>query len=51
MEDRSKDKYIHKTSMIIYTNSYVEHVCHSGATLWDSGKEGKGKRDRASIIL
>jgi hypothetical protein len=32
-----------KTSMIIY-NSNVEHVCNSGATLWNSGKEGKEKR-------
>jgi hypothetical protein len=27
-----------------YTNLYVEHVCNSGATLWNSGKEGKERR-------
>jgi hypothetical protein len=32
-----------KTNMI-YTNSIVEHVCNSGTTLWNSGKEGKEKR-------
>jgi hypothetical protein len=26
------------------TNSYVEHICNSGTTLWNSGKEGKEKR-------
>jgi hypothetical protein len=33
-----------KTSMIIYTNSVVEHVCDSGTTLWNSGKVRKEKR-------
>jgi hypothetical protein len=28
-----------------YTNSYVEeHICNSGTTLWNLGKEGKEKR-------
>jgi hypothetical protein len=45
-ENRPKDKHIS------YTNSYVEHVCNSETTLWNSGKEGKGKEnDRASVIL
>jgi hypothetical protein len=39
-----KDKHINtKTSMIIYKLN-VEHVCNSGTSLWDSGKEGKEKR-------
>jgi hypothetical protein len=25
-------------------NSYVERVCNSGTSLWNSGKEGKEKR-------
>jgi hypothetical protein len=38
-----KDKHIHKNKHN-HTNSYVEHVCNSGTTLWNSGKEGKQKR-------
>jgi hypothetical protein len=39
-----------KTSMTIYKNSYVEHVCNSGTTLRNSGG-GKGKEnDRTSVI-
>jgi hypothetical protein len=39
-----------KTSMIIYTNSDVEHVCNSRTTLWSLGKEGREENDRASVI-
>jgi hypothetical protein len=39
-----KDKHIHKASMIIY--KLVCRTClHSGATLWNLGKEG-GKEKR-----
>jgi hypothetical protein len=31
-----------KTSVII--NSEIEHVCNSGTTIWNSGKERKEKR-------
>jgi hypothetical protein len=38
-----KNKHTHEKNMIIY-NSYVEHACNSGTTLWNSGKEGREKR-------
>jgi hypothetical protein len=34
-----------------YTNSDVEHVCNSGTTLWNLGKEERRRNDRASVIL
>jgi hypothetical protein len=40
-------RYIQKINIYIkqeYTNSHVEHVCNSGTTLWNSGREGKEKR-------
>jgi hypothetical protein len=40
-----KDKHIHKKQTWSYTNSFVEHVCNSGAILWNLGKEGK-KREQ-----
>jgi hypothetical protein len=44
MEDRSKDKHIHK-------NSVVEHVCNSRTTLRNFEEREKGKEnDRASVI-
>jgi hypothetical protein len=42
LEDRSKDKHIHKNKHD-HINSDVEHVCNSGTTLWNLGKEGKEK--------
>jgi hypothetical protein len=41
LEHRFKDKHIHKNKPRHNTNSDVEHVCSSGTTLWNSGKEGK----------
>jgi hypothetical protein len=38
-----KDKHAQKQTWS-YKNSYVEHVCNSGSTLWNSGKEAKEKR-------
>jgi hypothetical protein len=32
------------TKTRLYTNSNVEHVCNSGTTPWNFGKEGKEKR-------
>jgi hypothetical protein len=29
----------------LYTNSYAEHGSNSGTTLWNLGKEGKGKEN------
>jgi hypothetical protein len=29
---------------IINTNSYVEHICNSGTSLWNLEKEGKEER-------
>jgi hypothetical protein len=28
----------------------VKHICNSGTTVWNSGKEGKEKNDRVSAI-
>jgi hypothetical protein len=44
VEDKSKDKHVHKKQVRSYTNSDVEHICNSGTTLWNSGKEGKEKQ-------
>jgi hypothetical protein len=33
----------YKKQALSYTNSYIEHVCNSGTTLWNLGKEGKEK--------
>jgi hypothetical protein len=43
MEGRSKDKHIHKNK---HNNlqTDVEHVCDSGTTLCNSGKEGKERK-------
>jgi hypothetical protein len=41
VEDRSKDKHIHKKCD--HTNSVVEHVCNSISTLWNQGKERNAK--------
>jgi hypothetical protein len=43
VEDRSKDKYMHKTSMIVY-KLRCRNICSSGSTLWNSEKEGEEKR-------
>jgi hypothetical protein len=37
-----KDKHIHKKKHD-QIQTYVEHVCKSGTTLWNSGKEGMEK--------
>jgi hypothetical protein len=44
VEGRSKDKHIHKNNMIIYKNSYVEHVYNSGTAVWKR-ERGKGKQN------
>jgi hypothetical protein len=41
-------KDIHKKAWS-YTNSYVEHVCNSGTTLWNLGK--RKDNDGASTLL
>jgi hypothetical protein len=38
-----KDKHIHK-NMHDYTQTYVNHICNSGTTLWNLGEQGKEKR-------
>jgi hypothetical protein len=35
---------------MIVSNSEAECVCNSGTILWNSGKGGKEKNDRASVI-
>jgi hypothetical protein len=35
---------IHTQKKTTYPNSDVEHVCNSGTTVWNSGKEEKEKR-------
>jgi hypothetical protein len=43
----SKDKHTQKQAWS-YTNLYVEHICNSGTTLWNSG-EGARKREQQSV--
>jgi hypothetical protein len=38
-ETDSKDKHMHKTNIIIY--AYIQNVCYSGTTVWNSGKREK----------
>jgi hypothetical protein len=48
VEDRSKDKHIHKTSMIIHIFICRTH-CNSGTSLWHSGEERKESRRHNDI--
>jgi hypothetical protein len=43
VEDRSKRETYTQNQTWSYTNVYVEHVCNSGNTVWNSEKEGKEK--------
>jgi hypothetical protein len=50
VEDSSnRESYTQKQAWP-FTNSDVEHVCNSGTTQWNSGKEGKNENDRARVI-
>jgi hypothetical protein len=42
--DRSKRETYTQKQTRSYTKLYVEHVCNSGTTLWNSGEEGKEKK-------
>jgi hypothetical protein len=44
------DKHTHKTSMIC-KNSYIEHICYSENTLWNSETRKGKENDRASIKI
>jgi hypothetical protein len=51
VEDGAKKQTYTQKQILLHTNSYVEHVCNSGTTLWKSGKERRERNDRASTIM